>query len=383
MWIIYPLILIFGIFFYVGWQGWRSLKPWLSPKTQIVYWFLFAFLNLLPTLLQYFGGRISPALSAWGTKLQFWQIIALACLVIFTATVQIFSFVAIRFFGWQTLTQPLWSLIAIVVVLSASAIMMAWGYQVALNIQTTPYEIQLTGDVAEAKTYKLAVISDLHLGYVNDRAQLKRMDDAVLATQPDLVLVVGDLLHHDYEPFLEQNMAEEWARLQAPLGVYVVLGNHDAYSGKSSQMLDQLSTVGITVAQDKSFLIDKQFILVGRQDKGGMRSGNPIQRAYLSVLLKDLPTDLPTVVMDHQPTRLYETTKTGLVDLMISGHTHAGQFWPVSWVTQRIYEVNYGQIQVDDTQVIVTSGIGTWGPTFRLGSISEIALITLTVSPKP
>lgn len=382
MWFIYPLILLFGIFFYVGWQGWRSLKPWLSPKTQIIYWFLFAFLNLLPSLLQFLGERFSPTLYAWGTKLQFWQIIALACLVVFTATVHIFSLVTIRFLGWQTLTQPLWSLIALLTVLSATVITMTYGHQVALNIQTTPYEIQLTGDVAEQKTYKLAVISDLHMGYIQDKDHLKRMVDAVLATQPDLVLVVGDLLHHDYEPFEEQNMLSEWARLKAPQGVYVVLGNHDSYSGKSSLLLDQLATVGITPAQDAAFLIDDQFILVGRQDKGGMRSGNPIQRADLTELLKG-SANLPTVVMDHQPTRLYETTKTGLADLLISGHTHAGQFWPVSWATQRIFEVNYGHTQVDNTHVIVTSGIGTWGPDFRLGSISEIVLITLTVSPKP
>ena len=383
MWFIYPLIFLFGIFFYVGWQAWRSTKPWLSPRGQMLFVALFALLNLLPTLLQLLGGRFSPTLYAWGTKLQFWQIIALACLVFFTAAVHLLSFIAIRVLGIQTLTQPIWSLVALVAVLVASFSTLAWGHSIALNLQTTPYEIQLFGEVSQEKTYKLAVISDLHLGYIQDKDHLKRMVDAVLATQPDLVLVVGDLLHRDYEPFQEQNMATEWARLQAPLGVYVVLGNHDAYSGKSSLMLDQLTIAGITVAQDQSFLIDDQFILVGRQDKGGMRSGNPIQRADLADLLKDFPENLPTVVMDHQPTRLYETSQTGLVDLLLSGHTHAGQFWPVTWATDRVYEVNYGYKKVDNTHVIVTSGIGTWGPDFRLGSISEIALITLKVSPQP
>ncbi len=68
MWFIYPLIFLFGIFFYVGWQAWRSTKPWLSPKGQMLFVALFALLNLLPTLLQLLGGRFSPTLYAWGPK---------------------------------------------------------------------------------------------------------------------------------------------------------------------------------------------------------------------------------------------------------------------------------------------------------------------------
>ena len=113
-----------------------------------------------------------------------------------------------------------------------------------------------------------------------------------------------------------------------------------------------------------------------------MRSDNPVQRASLTELLQDA-ADLPVVVMDHQPTRLYETTDSQSVDVLVSGHTHAGQFWPVTWATDRIYEVNYGHKTIGRTHVIVTSGIGTWGPDFRLGSISEIALVQLTITPKP
>ena len=382
MWFIYPLIFLFGIFSYLGWQGHRSLRPWLSPRGQMVYWSLFAFLNLMPSLLQFLGKRFSPAMYALGQKLLFWQIIALIALMAFTVIVHISGLVAIHLFKVQALTQPVWGLLAFTFVLLASTVTMIWGNRIALDIRTTPYEIQVFAPVEQEKTYKLAVISDLHLGYVQDREHLKKMVDAVLASRPDLVLVVGDLLHHDYEPFAEQNMVEEWARLKAPQGVYVVLGNHDAYSGRSQEMLNQLAGVGITVAQDKTFLIDDQLILVGRQDKGGMRSDNPVQRASLTELLQDA-ADLPVVVMDHQPTRLYETTDSQNVDVLVSGHTHAGQFWPVTWATDRIYEVNYGHKTIGRTHVIVTSGIGTWGPDFRLGSISEIALVQLTITPKP
>lgn len=382
MWFIYPLIFLFGIFSYLGWQGHRSLRPWLSPRGQMVYWSLFAFLNLMPSLLQFLGKRFSPAMYALGQKLLFWQIIALIALMAFTVIVHVSGLIAIHLFKIQTLTQPVWGLLAFTFVLLASTVTMIWGNRIALDIRTTPYEIQVFAPVEQEKTYKLAVISDLHLGYVQGREHLKKMVDAVLATRPDLVLVVGDVLHHDYEPFAEQNMVEEWARLKAPQGVYVVLGNHDAYSGRSQEMLNQLAGVGITVAQDQTFLIDDQFILVGRQDKGGMRSGNPVQRASLTELLQDA-ADLPVVVMDHQPTRLYETTDSQSVDVLVSGHTHAGQFWPVTWATDRIYEVNYGHKTIGRTHVIVTSGIGTWGPDFRLGSISEIALVQLTITPKP
>lgn len=84
----------------------------------------------------------------------------------------------------------------------------------------------------------------------------------------------------------------------------------------------------------------------------------------------------PVILLDHQPLHLDETEKNG-IDLQLSGHTHNGQMWPLNYITARIYEVSYGYKRKGNTQIIVSSGFGVWGPRIRLGSRSEILLINI------
>jgi predicted MPP superfamily phosphohydrolase len=81
--------------------------------------------------------------------------------------------------------------------------------------------------------------------------------------------------------------------------------------------------------------------------------------------------------MDHQPYNLELAQEAG-IDLQVSGHTHAGQFWPVTLVTHFMYEIDYGLLRKGDTSIIVTSGYGLWGPPLRIGSTPEIVRIKLT-----
>ena len=80
--------------------------------------------------------------------------------------------------------------------------------------------------------------------------------------------------------------------------------------------------------------------------------------------------------MDHQPKNLIDTEKQG-IDLQVSGHTHKGQLFPASFITNRIYELDYGYLKKNNSKIIVSSGYGTWGPPIRLGSRSEIVEINL------
>jgi predicted MPP superfamily phosphohydrolase len=87
----------------------------------------------------------------------------------------------------------------------------------------------------------------------------------------------------------------------------------------------------------------------------------------------------PVILLDHQPFHLDESAKYG-VDLMLSGHTHNGQMWPLNYVTSMIFELSYGYLRKGTTHFIVSSGYGLWGPRVRLGSRSEVLLINIEFS---
>jgi len=85
---------------------------------------------------------------------------------------------------------------------------------------------------------------------------------------------------------------------------------------------------------------------------------------------------LPIILLDHQPTNLQDAVTQG-VDLQLSGHTHLGQLFPNSLITRKLYEVDWGYIQKDNLQAIVSCGIGTWGPPIRIGNSPEIINLTI------
>lgn len=87
----------------------------------------------------------------------------------------------------------------------------------------------------------------------------------------------------------------------------------------------------------------------------------------------------PLIVLDHQPRRRNIAEKIG-ADLLLSGHTHKGQFFPNNFVTERIYELDYGYKKFDNLNMIVSCGVGTWGPPIRIGNSPEIVCIDVKFS---
>ena len=216
------------------------------------------------------------------------------------------------------------------------------------------------------KEYKVVMASDLHLGYHNPRKELARWVDMINAEHPDFILIAGDIIDGSMRPLLEERMAEEFHRLQAP--VYACLGNHEFYAGhpESKQFYKD---AGIHLLIDDCAVIDSCIVIIGRDDRTNMRR-KPI---------KDLMNGVPvgyTIVLDHQPYNLDRAEAAG-VDFQLSGHTHCGQVWPISWITDHIYECSWGSYQRGNTQFYISSGIGIWGGKFRIGTQSEFVVATL------
>ena len=216
------------------------------------------------------------------------------------------------------------------------------------------------------RTYRVVMASDLHLGYHNPRRELARWVDLFNAEHPDFILIAGDIIDGSMRPLQEERMAEEFRRLQAP--VYACLGNHEYFAGSPSAR-QFYHDAGIHLLIDDTIVIDSSIVIIGRDDRMN-RHRKP---------LKDLiPSNSShyTILLDHQPYDLDHTEQAD-IDFQLSGHTHRGQVWPISWITDHLYECSWGSHQRGNTQYYVTSGLGLWGGKFRIGTQSEYVIATI------
>lgn len=217
------------------------------------------------------------------------------------------------------------------------------------------------------KPLTIVLASDLHLGYHNRKPELARWVDLINAEHPDLVLIGGDIVDRSIRPILEGNYAEEVRRLEAP--VYTILGNHEYYSNEP-RCEQFFREAGIRLLRDAS--ADTLGIrIIGRDDR---TNG---ERKPLAELTGE-PGPF-TILLDHQPFHLEEAEAAG-IDFQFSGHTHRGQVWPISWVTDAMYEKAWGRHARGNTQYYVSSGLGIWGPKIRIGTRSEYLVLHITPS---
>lgn len=257
-----------------------------------------------------------------------------------------------------------------------------------------PIEIDTKGKVT--RPLKLVLMSDLHLGYHNSRAEFAKWVDKVNAEQPDLVLIAGDIIDISVRPLLEENVAEEFKRIKAP--IYACLGNHEYYSGEPRAQ-KFYRDAGINLLRDSVVTLPDygNLTIIGRDDRtNGRRAplsspeGDTIAMPSATKtieapsgavggavpLLSGLALGSFSILLDHQPYHLELTTAAG-IDFQFSGHTHYGQVWPISWIEDAIYECAYGSLTKGNTHFYVTSGIGIWGGKFRIGTQSEYVVLTL------
>lgn len=221
-------------------------------------------------------------------------------------------------------------------------------------------------DAAGVKEKKIVFMSDLHLGYHIDRKEFAKWVDMINAEHPDLIVIGGDIIDVSVRPLIEEGMAQEFHRFAAP--VCACLGNHEYYA-KEPNAQRFYEAAGVTLLRDSVVTIDGVTV-IGRDDRTNEH------RKPLAELIKHVDTRNYTILLDHQPYHLEEAEKAG-VDFQFSGHTHDGQVWPASWLTRLMFEKSFGYTKKGGTEYYISSGIGIWGPKFRLGTRSEYVVATL------
>lgn len=240
-----------------------------------------------------------------------------------------------------------------------------WKVRVELPIQID----KMQNDSTLFKPLRIVAISDLHLGYGIGDKELADWVKTINEEKPDIVIIAGDIIDNNVRPLHEGNFAETLNQINAPLGVYACLGNHEYISGINESM-KFLSKTKIHVLRDSVAEVDSCLYIVGRDDRSNHK------RKPLSDIVANLDKTKPIILLDHQPYNLEEAEANG-IDLQFSGHTHQGQVWPISLITKNIYEKDHGYVKKGNTNIFVSSGIGLWGGKFRIGTQSEYVVIDI------
>ncbi|MFF9849961.1 metallophosphoesterase [Streptomyces litmocidini] len=221
-----------------------------------------------------------------------------------------------------------------------------------------------------AHGYRIAVVSDIHLGPILGRAHTRRIVDSINATQPDLIAVVGDLVDGTVENL--GPAAEPLARLRARHGSFFVTGNHEYFSGADA-WVDHVRELGLRPLRNARVEIPAGFDLAGVDDVAGESEGRGPDFARA---LGDRDRARAAVLLAHQPVVVHDAVRHG-VDLQLSGHTHGGQLWPGNYLAELANPTVAGLERYGDTQLYVSRGAGAWGPPVRVGAPSDITIVEL------
>ncbi|MGN9759415.1 metallophosphoesterase [Streptomyces sp. SD31] len=220
-----------------------------------------------------------------------------------------------------------------------------------------------------AHGYRIAVVSDIHLGPVLGRGFAQKVVDTINGTQPDLIAVVGDLVDGSVKDL--GPAAAPLAQLRARHGSFFVTGNHEYFSG-AEQWVDEVRRLGLRPLENARTELP-HFDLAGVNDVAGESEG---QGPDFAKALGDRDTARACVLLAHQPVQIHDAVEHG-VDLQLSGHTHGGQMWPGNLIAGLANPTLAGLERYGDTQLYVSRGAGAWGPPTRVGAPSDITVIEL------
>jgi len=219
-------------------------------------------------------------------------------------------------------------------------------------------------------SFKIVAVSDIHLGMGTSKRLLQKYIQMIQSQQPDLILIGGDLVDNSILSVMHRHFETDLSQLHAPYGVYMVPGNHEYISG-ITDCIRYIGQTPVRLLRDSTVTLPNGVQIVGRDDRS-----NPARKT-LPQLLKGINHEYPVIVIDHQPNNLSEPVDAG-IDLLFCGHTHRGQVWPMSWLTDRMFDISYGYEKRINTNIYVSSGLSIWGPPFRIGTQSEMIVFNIS-----
>ena len=375
-------MLFFGIFMtlllLVHYYIYRRFSVWLSPLSSSADRAIFATLIFFALLFP-LSRMLARASSGWySTSLDWVASIWLGVLFyLFLGTVltRVSGHaveLGFRIFGRQpVLPQINGKTIASFILIFTAAATAAGIYFARFSIGVTSMDVPVKNLPAGFSGFRIVQISDLHIGVLIRKPMIKMIVEKVNALDPDLVVITGDLV--DEEASHLDGLSDELKKIRSKNGVLACTGNHEFYAGV--EMAEKwASKAGIEFLRNTSRLIGGGLTVYGRDDPASSFSG--LKPPTLDGMIGSTTKQTPVILLQHQPREFEKAASLG-VDIMLSGHTHKGQIFPIEYISKLIYPRQYGRYTLGDSTMYVSSGAGTWGPPMRLGASPEIVLIKL------
>ena len=238
-------------------------------------------------------------------------------------------------------------------------------------IRTTEYQITIPGKLSDISHLRIAFVSDFHLQESTGIHFVEKFASKIDRIKPDLMLFGGDIVDDDRTNEKLAYFESIFSSIKARYGLYGVLGNHEHYTGHDKGSF--FSNSGIEILRDSVVIVGNSFIVAGRNDSH-IRT-----RKSIAEIAGTIPDTLPVILLDHRPSEV-DLTSRFPIDVVLSGHTHNGQLFPINLITRRVYELSYGYRQKGETHFFVSSGIRLWGPPVRTTGKSEIIVIDITLT---
>ena len=230
--------------------------------------------------------------------------------------------------------------------------------------------VRVPGLHHDLEGFRIAQISDLHVGRNIRRTYVERVVERANALAPDFVALTGDMVDGPVE-----RLAPEVApltELATDGRAFFVLGNHDCYAG-AHEWIAHFRSMGVRVLLNEHIVFRKggATLVVGGVVDPAYRGARP------EISLDDAPNADFRLLLAHNPALAPLGARAGF-DLQLSGHTHAGQFFPWTLAVRLVHAPHVAGLSREGGMwVYVSAGTGTWGPPVRLGTSPEITLIKL------
>jgi predicted MPP superfamily phosphohydrolase len=252
-------------------------------------------------------------------------------------------------------------------------LVVVYGTWNSWNIRTTTLDIPIKGLTEEVRA---AHLSDIHIGHFRGHKFMQNIVDKTKAADVDVVFITGDLF--DGRIRLNMEVIAPLKQLEVP--IYFVEGNHDGYSNVK-EIKHKLSKTGIHVLSNQvEILKGLQIIglnhIVADENTTDIHAsaGGPTVKSALETL--PISKDQAAILLHHSPNGVKYANRAG-VDLFLAGHTHAGQLWPINHIAHAMFAYNRGLHDYKDSKILISEGIGTFGPPMRVGTKSEVIIINL------
>ncbi len=346
-WLLLLLALHVLVFVYPIWRigSWLAMSQWLMLSAAIPLF-----------LSQYVARRL---LYQKGRRARSWEALLRTAIDYLLGVFSVAALVLLVLEPVYALWQPNETLRA-QLALGIIGVILLWGTFSAWRPHTRT--LQLTSPKLK-HAYRIVQLSDVHIGS-RSRWFLAYLRWRVNRMAPDLVCITGDLID---QPGLDEYVLADLGKFTAP--IYYVTGNHERYEDLGA-ILDRLKNLGLHVLDNRR---DdwQELSVIGIDDAEAV---DQVERALRGI---DLDPARFNLLLYHKPLGLRAAADAG-VDLMLSGHTHGGQIWPFHLAVRKVFRQHRGRYDYQGAVLYVSEGTGTWGPTMRLLSRSEITLITLS-----